>query len=234
MGASFSAPLTRPAGSSESRTCRIGLRPATGGGRGDAAAGAGRGSQQSPARGRRPLPRLVTGPPAGGKSSTARAVASELRVPFLSKDEFKERLYEVFGDEESLEARVEAAAMAILFSVAASQLRVGVPVVVESNFDARSDTAPLRALAGEHGGWIVQVHIGGPADAIVEKFARRAASGDRHPGHGDEPEDAETVRRELEDGRWEPLDLPGELIRAGLDADEQELATLVRDSVARS
>jgi predicted kinase len=175
---------------------------------------------------------VVTGPPAGGKSSTARAIAAELRVPFLSKDEFKERLYEVFGDDEALEPQIETAGLAIVFSVAASQLRVGVSVVVESNFDVRSDTGPLREVAEEHGARIVQVHLGGAADEIVEKFARRAAEGDRHPGHGDEPEDAETVRRELEEGRWEPLDLPGELIRAGLDADEHELAGRVRDAVA--
>ena len=175
---------------------------------------------------------IVTGPPAGGKSSTSRAVASELRIPFLSKDEFKERLYEVFGDDEALEPRIEQAALATLFSVAASQLRVGVSIAVESNFDARSDTRPLRELADTHGARILQVHIGGPVDEIVEKFARRAEEGDRHPGHGDEPEDAETVRRELEAGRWEPLDLPGELVRAGMHADEQELAGRVRDALS--
>jgi predicted kinase len=175
---------------------------------------------------------VVTGPPAGGKSSTSRAVASELRVPFLSKDEFKERLYEVFGDDEALEPRIEQAALAILFSVATSQLRVGVSVVVESNFDARSDTGPLRELADEHNARIVQVHIGGSTDEIVEKFARRAEEGDRHPGHGDKPEDAETVRADLEAGRWEPLDLPGELVRAGMRADEHELAARVRDALS--
>jgi predicted kinase len=175
---------------------------------------------------------VVTGPPAGGKSSTSRAVASELRVPFLSKDEFKERLYEVFGDDESLEPQIETAALAILYSVASSQLRVGVPIVVESNFDARSDTTPLRELAEDSGARVVQVHMGGSTDEIVDALARRAEKGERHPGHGDEAEDAETVRLELEAGRWEPLDLPGELVRAGMRADEQQLAGRVRDALA--
>jgi predicted kinase len=174
---------------------------------------------------------VVTGPPAGGKSSASRAVASELRVPFLSKDELKERLYEVFGDDESLERQIDSAALAILLSVAASQLRVGVSVVVESNFDARSDTTPLRDLADESDARVVQVHLGGSTDEIVEAFARRAAEGDRHPGHGDAPEDAEEVRAELEAGRWEPLDLAGELIQADMDANEHDLATLVRNSI---
>jgi predicted kinase len=178
-----------------------------------------------------PLLIVVTGPPASGKSSTARAIAAELRIPFLSKDEFKERLYEVFGpsDDASLEARIERAALAIVFSVASSQLRAGVPVVVESNFEARSDTAPFRRVQEEHGARIVQVHIGGDADVLVTKFARRAAEGERHPGHRDEPEDAAEVRSKLAAGSWEPLDLPGDLLRADVADDEQEIAARVRE-----
>jgi predicted kinase len=175
-----------------------------------------------------PLLVVVTGPPAGGKSSISRAVAAEVRIPFLSKDEFKERLYEVLGSDEPLEPTIEKAALAILFSVASSQLRVGVSVVVESNFDVRTDTRPLRRLAAEHGARIVQVHIGGPTEEILDAFARRAEEGDRHPGHGDEPEDADEVREQLQAGRWEPLDLPGTLIRADMREDEDSLAARIR------
>jgi predicted kinase len=175
-----------------------------------------------------PLLVVVTGPPAGGKSSTSRTVAAELRIPFLSKDEFKERLYEVFGSGEDGEQAIEQAARSILLSVASSQLRVGVSVVVESNFDARTDPLPLRRLAEEHGAGIVQLHIGGPTDLIVDAFARRAEEGDRHPGHRDEPEDADEVRAQLQAGRWEPLDLPGKLIRADMREDEEALAARIR------
>jgi predicted kinase len=115
----------------------------------------------------------------------------------------------MLGSGESLEPRIDEAGLAILFSVASSQLLVGVSVVVESNFDARTDTTPLRRLADEHGARIVQVHIGGDAEEIVEAFSRRAAEGDRHPGHRDTPADAEEVR---EKARGRPVGaarLPG-------------------------
>ena len=171
---------------------------------------------------------VVTGPPASGKSSAARTIAAELRMPFLSKDEFKERLYEAFGSGDEIEARIEAAALSILFSVAGGQLRAGVSILLESNFDARSDTAPILELQREHDARVVQVHIGGDTDALVAKFARRAATGKRHPGHGDEPEDAEEVRAGLEAGRWEPLDLPGPLVRADMHDTEMEIADRLR------
>ena len=81
-----------------------------------------------------PLLVVVTGPPASGKSTLARELASSLDVPFLSKDELKERLYEVFGDATEAEDDVERAALAILFSVANSNLDAGVDVLIESNF----------------------------------------------------------------------------------------------------
>jgi len=180
-----------------------------------------------------PLLVVVTGPPASGKSSLARDLARELEIPFLAKDEFKERLYEVFGSDDKVEERVERAALAILFSVAASELDAGVSVVVESNFDAESDVEPFRALDGERDLRLVQIHCGGPTDRLVEHFAERAAAGKRHPGHDDDPADADEVRRKLEAGLWEPLDLPGDLIALDVltkDVDTAELARRVRGS----
>ena len=44
-----------------------------------------------------PLLVVVTGPPASGKTSVAEELASRLGVAFLSKDTFKEVLYEHLG-----------------------------------------------------------------------------------------------------------------------------------------
>ena len=171
---------------------------------------------------------MITGPPASGKTSVAGELAQRLKVPFVSKDTFKERLYETFGSGDELQARIDDAGLAILFSVVESQLREGVSVAAESNFDANSDVEPFRRLADEHGVAVVQVHIGGEVDELVAKFVRRAAEGDRHPGHGDEPEDADELRAKLESGLWEPLDLPGLLVRANMHEDEATIVERVR------
>jgi|tagenome__1003787_1003787.scaffolds.fasta_scaffold19845339_2 predicted kinase len=164
---------------------------------------------------------VVTGPPASGKSSLARELASELSIPFISKDELKERLYEEIGSGDEVEDAIERAALAILYSVTASNLAAGVRVLVESNFDADSDARPLRELDAR----IVQIHCGGDTAELVEKFRERSAAGERHPGHDDDPEDADEVRRKIEAGFWEPLDLPGELIRVDHSADARSIAS---------
>lgn len=156
-----------------------------------------------------PLLVVVTGPPASGKSSIARELAAKLSIPFLSKDDLKERLYEELGSEQRLERAIERSALAILYSVAGGNLQAGVPVLVESNFERETATERLSSLRGR----IVQVHCGGSPEALVQRFRERAADGERHSGHGDRPTDAEELRRKLEDGFWDPLDLPGETIR---------------------
>ncbi len=171
---------------------------------------------------------VVTGPPASGKSSTARRLAERLTVPFVSKDIFKERLYEQFGSVEELQEPIEQAALAILFSVVEAQLAAGVSIVAESDFHVGSDPTRLGELAEEHDAAVLQVHIGGDVDALVTKFARRAAEGERHPGHGDEPEDAVELRRKLEADYWPPLDLPGRLLKADMGDDEDAIVDRVR------
>jgi hypothetical protein len=145
----------------------------------------------------------------------------------VSKDTFKEVLYEAFGSGEELEQRIDGAGLEILFAVVESQLAAGVSVAAESNFDADTDVAPFRRLADTHDAQIVQIHIGGDVDELVEKFVRRAESGDRHPGHGDDAGDADELRAKLEAGLWEPLDLPGILVEADMHEDEEEIVSRV-------
>jgi predicted kinase len=173
---------------------------------------------------------VITGPPASGKSSAARAIAAELEIPFISKDELKERMYEVFGpsDDGEHEARVERAALGILFSVVESNLRAGVSVVAESNFHADEDVEAIAQLAGSARAHIVQVYFGGDPEELEERFAERAESGDRHPGHGDTPEKAHEVRAKIEAGYWRPLALPGDLLRATHDESDEAVAARVR------
>jgi predicted kinase len=172
----------------------------------------------------RPRLIVVTGPPATGKTGLARDLARRLAIPILEKDTLKERLYEVFGHGEELEQRIEDAALALLFSVVESQLRAGTTVVAESNFDA-SHADTFRTLHDEYPHDLVQVHCAKPSHEIERSFAERAASGRRHPGHGDEPEHAAEVREDVEAGRYDPLDLPGELLRVDpADVDLDELA----------
>jgi predicted kinase len=179
-----------------------------------------------------PLLIVVTGPPASGKTSAAEALAEQLKLAVLSKDTFKEVLYEQIGSGDALEEPIERAALALLFAVAGMQLEAGVSLLVESNFDSEFDVGHFHRLLDEHDVRLVQVHIGGDRERLVAKFASRAASGDRHPGHQDEPEDVEEVRERIDAGDWDPLPLPGQLLEADMDDSEDEIVARVRERLA--
>jgi predicted kinase len=165
----------------------------------------------------------------------AEELAARLHVPVLSKDTFKERLYEVLGSGDELEPQIEAAGLAILFSVVEMQLGAGVSVLAESNFDSDWDLEPFRRLHREYDARIVQIYCTRPKEELLERFVERVEEGRRHPGHGDGPEDVDEVRAKLEAGVWDPLDLEGELLEVDKSADGfsyDELAERVR-AVAR-
>jgi predicted kinase len=180
-----------------------------------------------------PLLVVVTGPPASGKTSAAEALAEDLELAILSKDTFKETLYETVGAGDEIEDRIEAAGLALVFAVAGMQLDAGVSVLAESNFDSRTDTGPFRSLAHEHDVRLVQVHIGGDPEALVAKFVERARSGERHPGHGDEPSDAADLRAKIDAGLWKPLEIPGTLVEADMDDEPAAVVRRVREALGR-
>ena len=138
----------------------------------------------------------------------------------------------MFGHGDQVEDQVEHAGLALLYSVAGAQLAAGVPVMAESNFDSETDLEPLRGLQEKHGARLVQVHFSHSKEKLLERFVGRIEEGDRHPGHGDEPEDVHEVERKLDAGVWDPLDLPGELIRVDKDGPSfsvEALAARIRD-----
>jgi predicted kinase len=155
-----------------------------------------------------PLLVLVTGEPATGKTTLARALADELALPLLAKDELKELLFDTLGvGDRRWSNRLGAATFELMFALTAELLGAGASLVVEANFDAES--APrLRALPANRP---IQVVCTAPPDVTRDRFQVRAASGGRHPGHLDS-----VVARELDagehEGRWQPLELEGELI----------------------
>jgi predicted kinase len=176
---------------------------------------------------------VVSGAPASGKTGLAERIAETLGIPFIVKDTFKEAMYETVGNGDSLEDAIESAALAILFRVVDAQLDAGVSVVAESNFDARTEVGPFEELCRRHDVRLVQVHCRRDEDVLLERFAERVRSGDRHPGHGDAPEDAEVVRTGLREGRWDPLDIPGALIEFDKDReDEEQLVERIRTAAS--
>jgi predicted kinase len=168
-----------------------------------------------------PLVVVVTGPPAAGKTTIARAIAERLRLPLIAKDTIKEALFDGLGTGDlAWSQQLGEATYLAMLALAEESVAAGSNLVVEANF-VRGGESRLAALPAR----FVQVHCSAPLEVLVERYASR----ERHPGHVDS-ERIDALRDAVETGRHEPLDLPGELIRIDTSAsvDVAALADSVR------
>ena len=126
---------------------------------------------------------LVTGIPASGKSTAAAYLSRELSLPLLSKDSFKELLYDRLGFSSREEkVRLGLAAMDAMYYAAGQLMQAGQPCILENNFEHASQEG-LAALLARCGCTAITVALTGDYAAVYERFCRRDRSPDRHPGH---------------------------------------------------
>lgn len=149
---------------------------------------------------------IVTGPPASGKTTVAKQLAARLRLPLIAKDTIKEALFDALGAGDlAWSQRLGEATYLAMLALAEDTVAAGASLVLEANFVRGGEFATrLAALPAR----FVQIHCSAPLEVLVERYRSR----ERHPGHVDS-ERIDALRRAVEAGRHDPLDLPGETIR---------------------
>jgi predicted kinase len=179
-----------------------------------------------------PLVLIVTGAPASGKSTLGRQLGAALGLPYLSKDLFKETLFDALGwQDRAWSQKLGGASMALLFRTAEALVGAGQSLAVESNFSDTWDTPAFQALGNRCACQFVQVVCTAPGPTLVERFERRARSGERHPGHIDAAALDEWRVRLLTE-RWDALALEGPVFNVDAGDWRVDLDGLVRDITA--
>lgn len=126
---------------------------------------------------------LITGIPAAGKTTLAQRLSCVLQLPVFSKDAYKETLFDDIGFSSRAEkVQLGVAAMHVLYQTAEAMLKLGVPFILENNFEHVSREA-LLALLEKYGCTAITVTLTGDYPTIYRRFCARNAAPDRHRGH---------------------------------------------------
>jgi catechol 2,3-dioxygenase-like lactoylglutathione lyase family enzyme/predicted kinase len=127
---------------------------------------------------------IVTGPPGTGKTTIGRRLAADLRVPYLSKDDLKEQLFDQLGwRDRAWSRRLGRACVALLWQLADHELAAGRSVLLECNFTPAHATEDVLALQARYALRPVQINCYADGAVLYERFKQREQSGTRHPGH---------------------------------------------------
>ncbi|MGH9200609.1 MAG: AAA family ATPase [Vicinamibacterales bacterium] len=147
---------------------------------------------------------IVSGLPGTGKTTLGRAIADHFGWPFISKDVFKELMFDTIGwSDKEWSLKVSAATHRIMDYVIGEILTTGHSVVVESNFKNDLDAPRFERLRALHGATLVQLLCWAEGNVLFERYKKRLES-DRHPGHG-EAEALDIARASLAVGKAEPM-----------------------------
>lgn len=137
----------------------------------------------------RPLVIIITGAPGSGKTTLGRRLAQDLDLPLVSRDDFKEILFDGLGwprwQKRRWSNRLGGVSYELLYAAVELLLRARCPFIVESNFTARRATPTFQTLCDIYPFEPFQIACVAPADLRMQRMLRRAHTGERHPGHAD-------------------------------------------------
>lgn len=162
------------------------------------------------------LPRLLLlhGPPCAGKTHVSDFILREFVLPAMSKDIFKEVLYETLGwSDRAWSRQLSQAAMSLLYAYAHSLLAQGQSCMLEANFVSHLAQAELTRLFGAVSCQTCQIFVCADRAVLAQRFRERARRGHRHPGNLDHILQHEYAADSIPAAQLEPIPVPGPLLR---------------------
>jgi predicted kinase len=129
---------------------------------------------------------IISGLPCTGKTTLGRKLAKELSLPFISRDDIKESLFNSLGwQDREWSKQLGVASYALLYYLIETLVSTGISIIVESNFQPQLDNTKILQLKKQYNLGITQIHCYAKSEVLFQRFQQRSESSERHPGHVD-------------------------------------------------
>ncbi len=126
---------------------------------------------------------LIAGIPASGKTKMAGELMQRLRLPAICKDKIKELLFDTVGFNSRMEkVKLGVGSMEIMYYFAETMMSLGLPFILENNFENISKPG-LQHILTKYSYTPITVRLVGDTRAIQLRGFRRSRLPERHPGH---------------------------------------------------
>ena len=150
---------------------------------------------------------VISGLPCTGKTTLGRKIAKEFWLPFISRDDLKELLFNSLGwQDREWSKKLGIASYDLLYYFLKTQVFAGKSLVLESNFMPKFDTNKFLDLQNQYNLNIFQIHCIADPAVLFDRFKNRAESGERHPGHVDRL-NYDEFQKTLEEGGYEIINI---------------------------
>lgn len=128
---------------------------------------------------------IIEGPSSTGKSTLARKLSKDLKIPAFLRDDYKERQYDLLASAPSLKqlSKIDSASRQELLEAIKDSVGKKTSLIVESNF-LYSEGHKIKNLI-QKDTTVVEIFCFANGFRVFKRYVRRNKSGERHKGHRD-------------------------------------------------
>lgn len=131
---------------------------------------------------------LINGVPASGKSTLTKEISNRLGIVSFAKDDFKELAYEHLGhnDHDRAWSKVlSRLSIAYLHYLIRKFAGLDQTLMIDANLNAEIARKEIGDLINGKDVTVLEIHCYAEPHVLVDRYRKRAESGERHPGHRD-------------------------------------------------